>query len=93
MIPEIAVDAIYDLWPMITLFMIVLITIRGVYLKINHKPFILYKELLNLCFIIYALLLFELVTNTDFNSYSNNFVPLKKYSVIVLPVNYFTVML
>lgn len=78
MIPEIAVDAIYDLWPMITLFILVLITIRSIYLKANHKSFILYKELLNLCFIIYALLLFELVTNTDFNSYSNNFIPFRE---------------
>ena len=63
---------------MITLFLIVLITIRTVYLKTNNKPVVLYKELISLCFVIYALLLFELVTNTDFNSYSNNFVPFKE---------------
>ncbi|MDD2504825.1 MAG: VanZ family protein [Bacilli bacterium] len=78
LIPKIAVDAIYELWPMITLFIIVLITIRILYLKIHKKPFILYKELLNLCFVIYVLLLFELVTNTDFNSYNNNFIPFKE---------------
>jgi len=63
---------------MLTLFIIVLITIRTVYLKTNNKPFILYKELISLCFVIYALLLFELVTSTDFNSYSNNFIPFKE---------------
>ncbi len=78
MIPKIAVEAIYELWPMITLFSIVLITIRIVYLKINKKSFVLYKELISLCFVIYALLLFELVTNTDFHSYSNNFTPFKE---------------
>lgn len=84
MIPKIAVDAIYELWPMITLFSVVLITIRTLYLKINKKPFVLYKELISLCFAIYAILLFELVTNTDFNSYSNNFVPFReifRYSI------------
>ncbi len=84
MIPKIAVDAIYELWPMITLFSVVLITIRTLYLKINKKPFVLYKELISLCFAIYAILLFELVTNTDFNSYSNNFIPFKeifRYSI------------
>ncbi len=78
MIPKIAVEAIYELWPMITLFSIVLITIRIFYLKINKKSFVLYKELISLCFVIYALLLFELVTNTDFHSYSNNFTPFKE---------------
>lgn len=84
MIPKIAVDAIYELWPMITLFSVVLITIRTLYLKINKKPFVLYKELISLCFAIYAILLFELVTNTDFNSYSNNFIPFReifRYSI------------
>ena len=78
MIPKIAINAIYELWPMITLFIIVLITIRSLYLKINHKKLILYQELITLCFVIYALLLFELVTNTDFNSYSNNFIPFQE---------------
>ncbi|MDD4188354.1 MAG: VanZ family protein [Bacilli bacterium] len=78
MIPKLATKVIYDLWPMLTLFIIVLITIRTVYLKTNNKPFILYKELISLCFVIYALLLFELVTSTDFNSYSNNFIPFKE---------------
>lgn len=78
MIPKVATDIIYELWPMIALFSVVLITIRVVYLKVHNKPFILYKELISLCFVIYALLLFELVTSTDFNSYSNNFIPFKE---------------
>lgn len=78
MIPKVATNIIYELWPMIALFSVVLITIRVVYLKVHNKPFILYKELISLCFVIYALLLFELVTSTDFNSYSNNFIPFKE---------------
>ncbi|MDD4705814.1 MAG: VanZ family protein [Bacilli bacterium] len=78
MIPKIAVDIIYELWPMLILFCIVLITLRVCYLKNVQRPFILYKELISLCFIIYILLLFELVTSTDFNSYNNNFIPFKE---------------
>ncbi|MDD2409209.1 MAG: VanZ family protein [Bacilli bacterium] len=78
MIPKIAVDVVYELWPMLILFCIVLITLRVFYLKNYQKPFILYKELISLCFLIYILLLFELVTSTDFNSYSNNFIPFKE---------------
>lgn|SRR5574344_280655 len=78
MIPKIAIDMLVDLWPMITLFSVVLITMRLFYLKVNHKRFILYRELMSLCFIVYILLLFELVTSTDFESYSNNFIPFKE---------------
>ncbi len=78
MIPKIAVDVIYELWPMLLLFCIVLITLRIIYLKTYHKPFVLYKELISLGFIIYTLLLFELVTSTDLKSYSNNFIPFKE---------------
>ena len=78
MIPTKAINLLIELWPMLALFLIVLITLRLVYLKVNHKKFILYKELLSLSFIIYILLLFELVTSTDFESYSNNFIPFKE---------------
>lgn len=78
MIPTKAINLLIELWPMLALFLIVLITLRLVYLKVNHKRFVLYKELLSLSFIIYILLLFELVTSTDFESYSNNFIPFKE---------------
>ena len=78
MIPKVAIDIIYELWPMLTLVSVVLITLRLVYLKESKKPFILYKELMGLCCIIYIILLFELVTSSDFNSYSNNFIPFKE---------------
>ena len=35
-------------------------------------------RLSNLMFILYMFLLFELVTSTDFESYSNNFIPFKE---------------
>ena len=78
MIPKIAIDVITELLPMITLFCIVLFLLRFFYLKNNNKEFILYKELINISFIIYILLLFELVTSTDFHSYNNNFIPFRE---------------
>lgn len=44
----------------------------------NKKKFVLHEELFNLIFIIYLLLLFQLVTTTDFESYSNNFIPFRE---------------
>lgn len=78
MIPKLAIDVIVNLWPMLTLISVVLITIRLTYLLNNHKKINISKELISLSFIIYIMLLFELVTTTDFESYSNNFIPFKE---------------
>lgn len=78
MIPKAAIDTVINLWPMIVLITVVLISIRLVYLKTNNKKIYFYKEIMNLFFLIYILLLFELVTTTDMQSYGNNFIPLKE---------------
>ncbi len=78
MIPKVAIDVIFEILPMLTLFCIVLFLLRYFYIKIHNQEFILYKELLNISFIIYILLLFELVTSTDFHSYDHNFIPFKE---------------
>ena len=78
MIPKKAVNIIIDLWPMVILISVVLITMRLVYLLVNKKKISLYKELISLCFIIYVMLLFELVTTSDFESFSNNFIPFRE---------------
>ena len=67
-----------DIWPMLLLFSIVLFTIRIVDVIINKKKFHLYKDLFFFSFILYLFLLFELVTSTDFESFSNNFIPFKE---------------
>lgn len=69
-------DAITDVWPMLVIFLVVIVTIRISYIKINHERFIFYKEFLNLIFIIYVLLLFQLLTSTELNTNSGlNLVP------------------
>lgn len=78
MIPNEVNIVLSDIWPMLLLFIIVLFTMRIVDIIINKKRFVLYKDLSMLIFILYMFLLFELVTSTDFESYSNNFVPLKE---------------
>lgn len=84
MIPNEVNIVLSDIWPMLLLFIIVLFTMRIVDIIINKKRFILYKDLSILIFILYMFLLFELVTSTDFESYSNNFIPLKE----ILRYNY-----
>lgn len=66
------------IWPMILIFIVVLSTIRIEYLIEKNERFVLYKEFFSLLFIIYILLLFGLVTNTDVQSYGNNFMPFKE---------------
>ena len=84
MIPNEVNIVLNDIWPMLLLFIIVLFTMRIVDIIINKKRFVLYKDLSMLIFILYMFLLFELVTSTDFESYSNNFIPLKE----ILRYNY-----
>ena len=78
MLPNEIQDYIKNLWPMFLLFIIVIICIWITDIIMNKKKVVLYKDIFNLIFIIYLLLLFQLVTTTDFESYSNNFIPFKE---------------
>ena len=69
---------IVDIWPMLLIFVVVLSTIRINYILEKGEHFVLYKEFFSLAFVIYILLLFELVTNTDVRSVTNNFVPFRE---------------
>lgn len=76
MIVDTLTDAIANVWPMLVIFIVVLVTIRISYIKINNEKFIFYKEFLNLIFIVYILLLFHLLTSTELNTTSGlNIVP------------------
>ena len=69
-------ETILKIWPELTIFIVVLIAVRLVALKNSHKKFSFHEEFLNLLFIIYILLLFELLTGTENNSGSGvNIVP------------------
>ena len=63
---------------MIILFSLVMIAVRLITIKYCKEKIVLYKEFKNLLYIIYCFILFQLVTTTDFESYSNNFIPFKE---------------
>ncbi len=66
-------------WPTVIISVVVLVSFRVCYLVKNKQKLILYKELLGLSFVIYALCLFQVVTFQDNVSWStNNFVPFRE---------------
>lgn len=65
MVIDIFIKTLNSVWPMIAIFLCVLITSRIAYLISHHKKITLYKEIFTLIFVIYMLLLFELLTATD----------------------------
>lgn len=70
---------VYFTWPTIIISVVVLVSFRTCYLVKNKQKLVLYKELLGLSFIIYALCLFQVVTFQDNVSWStNNFIPFKE---------------
>lgn len=71
-----ALKAMNDTWPMLVIFVVIISTIRITYLNIHREKFVFYKEFLNLLFIIYVLMLYELLTNVETNVNSGyNLVP------------------
>ena len=78
MIEETIQNAISEQWPMIVIFTVSLVTIRIVYLIVHKERFILYRELFYLCALLYAMLLFYVVTFQDVNYGTNNFIPFKE---------------
>ena len=77
-IPTKLYDIIGNTFPMIILFSLVMILYRIMCVIITKEKINAFKELKMLIYIIYCFLLFKLVTTTDFESYSNNFVPFKE---------------
>lgn len=66
-------------WPMIFISIVIVVSLRLTYLYKNKKPLVIYKELLMLLFLVYALCLFQVVTFQDISGMgSNNFIPFKE---------------
>lgn len=73
---KILTETLFNIWPMLTIFLVVMIAMRITYIRVNHEKFIFYKEFMNLIFIVYAMLLFQLLTDTELNTTSGvNLVP------------------
>lgn len=66
-------------WPMVLISTVIIVSLRISYILKNHAKFVLYQDLLMLCFIIYVLCLFQVVTFQDTVSWSsNNFIPFRE---------------
>jgi len=78
MIQKTLTNAMSENYPMIIIFTVVIISIRLVYLIVHKEKFVFYKEMFMLAFLLYALLLFYVVTFQDVNYGTNNFVPFKE---------------
>lgn len=65
-------------WPMLTIFIIVLCSVRILYMIDNNEKMVFYEEFLNLFFIIYALILYRLLTNTEGASLGINLIPFRE---------------
>ena len=77
-IPKGVYNILDGIWPIILIFVIVVSIVRLSSLYSHGKRIILYHEFISMVFVIYLLLLFELVTNSDMTSIGNNFTPFKE---------------
>lgn len=76
MIWQVALKTFNGIWPMLTIFLVVLVTVRVAYILNHREKFCFYKEFLSLVFLIYILLLFQLLTSTEINQSSGiNYIP------------------
>lgn len=71
-------SALNSAWPMLAIFLVVLIGVRLSYLHINNERIVWHREIFGLLFVVYALLLFELLTSTELGGAGINLVPLKE---------------
>ncbi len=77
-------NAINNMWPMLTLFAVIMIVLKMTRVFINNEKFIFYKEFYNLVFIVYVLLLYYLLLSTENASSGLNLIPFKemtRYSI------------
>lgn len=84
MIKDIFMESLPNVWPMIVIILVIVISLRITYLVTKHKKFLLHKELIYLIAIVYILCLFYVVTFQDSNYGASNYTPFKeifRYSI------------
>lgn len=67
-----------SIWPLVAFVLIVVISLRIAYLFNGSKKIVIYKEILNLIFIIYILCLYHLLTYQNVGYSGINLVPFKE---------------
>lgn len=65
-------------WPTLVIFLTIVVLLRILYYRNTSKKVILHEEILQLVFITYILLLFELVTSRDVILSGTNLIPFKE---------------
>lgn len=66
-------------WPMLLISVVLLVSLRVAYIITQKKKVIWYQEILFLCFSLYIICLFQIVTTQDINALQgNNFTPFKE---------------
>ena len=72
-------DALLATWPMLTLFIVILVLTRIVKIVINKEKFEFYKEFYNLLLILYMLLLYYMLLSTDnAAAFGTNIIPFRE---------------
>lgn len=78
MIVKAITNVLYDSWPMLTIFVVVLAVVRILHMIDNNEKIVFYEEFLNLLFLIYALIIYRLLTNTEGATSGINLIPFKE---------------
>ena len=82
---ETFMNALHAIWPMLLLFVVILIVVRFARIIINKEKFTFYKDFYSLIFILYMLALYYMLLSTDnANAYGSNLIPFKemtRYSI------------
>ncbi|MFA5602485.1 MAG: VanZ family protein [Bacilli bacterium] len=65
-------------WPMMLIFLSILLSLRLAWLIKNKQKIVLYKELIGLFFVIYILCLFHIVSFQDVSWSTQNYIPFRE---------------
>lgn len=78
MIKNVFMEVLPDVWPMLIIILVIIVSLRVTFLITKHKKIKLHKEIIYLLAIIYLLCLFHVVTFQDSNYGVSNFTPFKE---------------
>ena len=76
MLNETLFAVVENIWPTLIVFATILIVTRIYYLKLNTKSSTFYKEILGLFFILYLIILFNLLTEIELYKKGINLLPI-----------------
>lgn len=83
------IEVMESTWPIVIITVISIVSLRITYILKTKTKFVLYEEMLSLLFIVYLLVIFQVVTYQDVISYGNNFIPFKELTRYTLGSNLF----